>query len=80
MTTGTATVPGKSAKSAAAQVALSRDDVIVGSARIAREAHRSRRTILRWVRDGVLLAGKIGPFPTSPLIVRAADLERVVHF
>jgi hypothetical protein len=48
-----------------------------GRARIAYEAHRSERTITRWVRRGILPAQKDGPFANSLLEVRPADLARL---
>lgn len=49
---------------------------IRGRKRIAHHAHRSERTISRWVSRGILTADRDGPFPNSLLEVRAADLER----
>jgi hypothetical protein len=51
--------------------------IIRGRARVAFEAHKSERTISRWIQRGILQATKDGPFANNLLEVRAADLERV---
>ena len=50
---------------------------IRGRASIAHRAHRSERTISRWIARGLLQADRDGPFPNSLLEVREADLDRV---
>jgi hypothetical protein len=51
--------------------------VVVGRARIAHELGRSKKTVSRWIKRGVLPVTKAGPFGNSLLTVRVADLERL---
>lgn len=42
---------------------------------IAHRAHRSERTISRWVASGILPDDRDGPFQNSALEIRNADID-----
>jgi hypothetical protein len=57
---------------------MSSDDKMVrGRAEIAQALGRSEKTVSRWVERGVLPSRKAGPFPNSPLVVRASEIDRL---
>lgn len=54
-------------------------DTIRGRAAIAAALGRHPKTITRWYGDGILRARKAGPYDNSPLVVRRADVEKLLR-